>query len=102
MSGIFFTKLYICTREEALSVLADVPILAADMDGENIFTFDPPEKFALAIGNEANGISDEVAKKASFTVRIPMRETQESLNAAVSAGIAMYELKRDRFKISSK
>jgi TrmH family RNA methyltransferase len=102
MSGIFFTKLYICTREEALSVLSGVPILAADMDGENIFTFEPPEKFALAIGNEANGISDEVARKASFTVRIPMRETQESLNAAVSAGIAMYELKRDRFKISSK
>jgi TrmH family RNA methyltransferase len=99
MSGVFFTKLYICSREEALTVLAGVPVIAADMDGENIFTFTPPEKFALAIGNEANGLSDDVARVAAYTVRIPMRETQESLNAAVSAGIAMYELKSDQFKI---
>lgn len=102
MSGIFFTKLYMGTRSEILEALSGVPVLAADMDGENIFSFVPPEKFALAIGNEANGLSEEVFKRAKHTLRIPMQATQESLNAAVSAGIAMYVLKRDKFKNSNR
>ena len=55
------------------------------------------EKFALAIGNEANGVSKEVFAQSSGTVKIPMQATQESLNAAVSAGIVMYLLKKDVF-----
>lgn len=97
MSGIFFTKLYRGERKDILSALQGVPIIVADMDGENVFSFRAPERFALVIGNEANGVSDEAAKAASHTVRIPMRETQESLNAAVSAGIIMYVLQRDVF-----
>lgn len=95
MSGIFFVNVYCGSREEILSALADVPLICADMNGENIFEFNPPEKYCLCIGNEGGGISAEVFKKASHTVRIPMRETCESLNAAVSAGVAMYALKNN-------
>ncbi len=98
MSGLFFTKLYIGTREEILSVLRDTPIVVADMDGVNVFSFTPPTKFALAIGNEANGISKATFDAANAVVKIPMEATQESLNAAVSAGILMYALKKDVFK----
>ena len=97
MSGVFFVSLMQGTREEVLSALNGVPLIAADMDGENIFTFTPPEQFALCIGNEGSGLSKQVREKASFTVRIPMGEHTESLNAAVSAGILMYELKRTTF-----
>lgn len=97
MSGIFFTEIYQGTKEEILSVLKTTPIICADLKGENIFTFVSPEVFALAIGNEANGISDEVRELAASTVNIPMRTTQESLNAAVSAGIAMYALAKEQF-----
>lgn len=97
MSGVFFTKLYMGTRTEILSVLQDTPVLAADMNGENVFAFRAPEKFALVIGNEANGVSEKVFSRASHTVKIPMEATQESLNAAVSAGIIMYLLKKDIF-----
>lgn len=97
MSGVFFTKLYIADREAILGVLKDVPILAADMSGENAFAFLPPDRFALAIGNEANGISTETENAAKHVLKIPMSATQESLNAAVSAGILMYLLKRKVF-----
>lgn len=97
MSGIFFTKIYRAERREILSCLKDFPLLVADMGGENVFSFQPPKHFALAIGNEANGISDEVAKQAAYTIKIPMKQTQESLNAAVSAGILMYVLQKDEF-----
>jgi TrmH family RNA methyltransferase len=98
MSGIFFTKLYMGERAEILNVFKDTPILAADMQGENAFTFTPPERFALAIGNEANGISAETEHAANYVVKIPMSATQESLNAAVSAGILMYLLKKESFE----
>lgn len=97
MSGIFFTKLYRGERNALLELLRGTPLIVADMAGENVFTFNPPANFTLAIGNEANGISDEVAESATHTVKIPMRETQESLNAAISAGIIMYVLQKGEF-----
>ena len=97
MSGVFFTKLFRAKRLEILSILAETPIVVADMGGENVFQFQAPEHFALAIGNEANGISKETFERAAHTVKIPMQATQESLNAAVSAGIIMYVLNADKF-----
>jgi TrmH family RNA methyltransferase len=98
MSGIFHTTLYTIT-EESLDVLSGVPLITADLNGENIFTFTlpDPEKFCLCIGNEGHGLSEAVKRRSSYTVTIPMRKTQESLNAGVSAGIAMYLLKKSTF-----
>lgn len=92
MSGVFFAKLMRGEREELFNVLADVPLIAADMDGENVFDYTPPEKFCIAIGNEGNGLTSDVRKMAQYTVMIPMDARTESLNAAVSAGILMYLL----------
>lgn len=97
MSGIFFTALYEGEREELLKTLAGIPVIVADMDGENVFSFVAPERFALVIGNEANGVSAFVKEAANKTVKIPMEQTQESLNAAVAAGILMYQLKKHSF-----
>ena len=97
MSGIFFTKLYFGERTGILSKMQGVPIVGADMGGTNVFTFDSPDTFALVIGNEATGVSEEIFSKATHTVKIPMSKTQESLNAAVSAGIIMYLLNKDEF-----
>lgn len=93
MSGVFFVRLHCGTEEEILRVLEGVPLICADMDGENIFDFAPPKNFCLCIGNEGGGLSDSLMAAADFKVKIPMRESCESLNAAISAGIAMYQLK---------
>lgn len=93
MSGIFFVNICIGGREEVLKALEGVPLICADMHGENIFDFAAPEKFCLCIGNEGSGICEEIFQKSQYKIKIPMRETCESLNAAVSAGIAMYQLK---------
>lgn len=50
----------------------------------------------LVIGNEANGISDELQGLADACVRIPIAEDTESFNAAIAAAILMYEIKRQR------
>lgn len=92
MSGVFFTKIYRADREEILSIFEGIPLFIADMAGGNIFGFTPPDSFVLAIGNEANGISEQTLQRATEKLAIPMAATQESLNAAVSAGILMYLL----------
>ena len=90
MSGIFFVRLHI--GESVLQALGDTPLVCADMGGENVFSFKPPQEFCLVIGSEANGVSGEVRERCRYTVRVPMRPTCESLNAGVSAGILMYVL----------
>ncbi len=52
------------------------------------------EGIALVIGNEGNGISDELIELSDERVTIPMHGEIESLNAAVSAAILMYEAVR--------
>ena len=93
MGGVFYVTLYEGEQEEIFTALDGVPLICADMDGEDVFAFTPPEKYCLCIGNEGQGVSALIKGKADYTVKIPMRKTCESLNAGVSAGIAMYVLK---------
>ena len=51
---------------------------------------------AFLIGNEGNGLSDEISEKAKQYIKIPMEGQLESLNAAVAAAILMYEAARQR------
>ena len=94
MSGVFFTEICRGDRAEILALMEGFPVVIADMGGVDVFSFAPPKDFVLVIGNEANGVSNEVKSAAVHTVKIPMRNTQESLNAAVSAGIIMYVLQK--------
>lgn len=51
---------------------------------------------AFLIGNEGNGLSDETAEAAMELIKIPMAGQVESLNAAMAAGVLMYEVSRQR------
>ncbi len=92
MSGIFFVRLHGGEDEELFAALAGVPLVCADMAGEDVFSYTPPRRFCLVIGNEANGVTQTVRAMCADTVRIPMRDCCESLNAGVSAGVLMYVL----------
>ncbi len=59
---------------------------------------DLKENAAVIIGNEGNGVCDEFLQNSDIRIRIPMEGTIESLNAAVSAGILMYESVRQRYQ----
>lgn len=51
---------------------------------------------AVWIGNEGNGLPDAVAKRCDRRMTIPMHGTIESLNAAMAAGIMMWEMTKGR------
>ena len=50
------------------------------------------DKAGILIGNEARGLSDEIANLADTYVIIPMQGKVESLNAAVAAALMLYEV----------
>ena len=60
--------------------------------GENIHNLSTISKWALIIGNEGHGVSKEVQDVSQKFVKIPMNSNCESLNAAISASILMYEI----------
>ncbi len=56
-------------------------------------------KSAIIIGNEANGVSEEVLKEATERIKIPMIGKTESLNAAVATSVILYEAYRSIGKL---
>lgn len=66
---------------------------------KNIYQADYHKKI-IVIGNEANGVSKEVADLADEKIKIPMLGKAESLNAAVATSIIVYEyVRREHFAI---
>lgn len=69
-------------------------IISADMNGISLDNFTKPSgNYAIVIGNEGNGVSDEMLKLSDSVISIPMMNNVESLNASVSASILMFNLK---------
>ena len=71
-------------------------IACGHLAGSDFFKVKKPDKNVLVIGNEARGISGGTAAVCDSLWKLPMRGGAESLNAAVAAGIMMYELTRGR------
>lgn len=70
---------------------------AAHLKGKGYYDEESYQKpTAFLIGNEGNGLSDELSDKAKQYIKIPMEGKLESLNAAVAAAILMYEASRQR------
>ena len=69
----------------------------ADMDGENVYKTKLPKEGILVMGNEANGVSEEIKSLLQHKISIPrFGETQEteSLNVATATAILLSEFKR--------
>ena len=70
----------------------------ADMDGENVYKTKLPKEGILIMGNEANGVSEEIKSLLQYKISIPrFGETQEteSLNVATATAILLSEFKRN-------
>lgn len=73
-----------------------VTAYAAHLDGTNYTKEDYRKSSAFFIGNEGNGLSEELTRAADRKIKIPMSGNVESLNAAMAAGLLMYEARRQR------
>lgn len=75
-----------------------LPTYIADMDGDNVYKTQLPAEGILIMGNEANGVSNQIKKLISNKISIPrfgeVQET-ESLNVAAATAILLSEFKRN-------
>ena len=97
MGSIFDMNIIHATQDDAVNFLKsnDFNIVSSYLQTDNYYhetTYDG--KIALVIGNEANGINDELIAQSDKLVKIPIYGNAESLNAAISAAVLMYEIKK--------
>lgn len=85
------TRLFEILKDNGITSYATVP--RNDADKINKIKFE--NKSAVIIGNEANGIPDDVIGQCDYKITIPMSGRAESLNAAVAASISIYEMVRN-------
>lgn len=76
--------------KEKYSIYSTVP----DSTAVNITTLDFSKPSICVIGNEANGVEDNIKNISHSLVTIPMRGRAESLNASVAASLTMWEMLR--------
>jgi TrmH family RNA methyltransferase len=69
-----------------------VPLLVADAGGEDAQRRAGAERFALAVGNEGEGVRAALRAAAEAVVAVPMAGPTESLNAGVAGSILMHTL----------
>jgi len=76
-------------------------IITTDLKAtRSIYDINYNNKTVVVIGNEANGVSQEILQTADKKVIIPMLGKTESLNASIAASIMIYEYVRQKIQKS--
>jgi tRNA G18 (ribose-2'-O)-methylase SpoU len=75
-------------------LLADFTIVALALtdDAVSLRDFDPPERLAIALGTEGEGLTPEAIAAADTVVQIPMAHGIDSLNVAAASAVALWAL----------
>ena len=95
MGALFHHPAFPSTWDALDPFLAErgIALWGAAGDGEPLPGLAPPERLALAVGNEGRGLTDETRPRLARRVSIPIAPGVESLNVAVAAGILLYSFR---------
>jgi len=63
-------------------------------DSTNIFTTNLPENIIILVGNERNGLPDEILQKCTLKVHVPMTGKCKSMNVSHALSVALFEWQR--------
>lgn len=94
MGAILNTKVIYIDNLSELEILKEngYSIVTTSLQGtDNLNVLSENNKFAFVMGNEANGVSDEIVEMSDLLVKIPMTDKIESLNVGVATSIILYE-----------
>jgi TrmH family RNA methyltransferase len=93
--GHFHTGIEHVGSVSDISALGFSPVASVVSGGVDPVSM-PAGRYALLVGEEGAGLPLEVVGAAAWKVTIPMAAGTQSLNAAVAAGILLYELSKAR------
>ncbi|MBO5375421.1 MAG: RNA methyltransferase [Bacilli bacterium] len=96
---IFHTNIVISELEPIINMLKqnEIPVYGTKVDyGMDVRTFKEKDKrkYCLVMGNEGNGVSENVLDLCDEYIYIGMNEKVESLNVGVATSIILYELNK--------
>lgn len=95
MGGVFKINSHIISRQKFLQEkpqICDI-LISTILSGENLTQIHLPKgRKSVIIGNEGNGVSEELNSACDLRVTLPMSGEVESLNAGVAGSIIMYEI----------
>lgn len=96
MGALFSHPVSAVSAEELANLLRreSLELWATESGGEKLGDAQPPDRLAIAAGNEGAGLSSTVRGLATRTVGLPLLAGVESLNVAVATGIILYELSK--------
>lgn len=98
MGAIARVKVHYCNLNDFLNKYKHIPIYGTFLDGENIYQHELTRNGIIIMGNEGNGIREEVGKYVNKRLFIPSypsdKETSESLNVAIATAITCAEFRR--------
>lgn len=98
MGAIARVQIHYCDLQELIISHADVPIYGTFLDGNDMYKETLSESGLIVMGNEGNGISQEISQRINKRLYIPNypadRETSESLNVAIATAIVCAEFRR--------
>jgi tRNA G18 (ribose-2'-O)-methylase SpoU len=82
------------TAEAILEIQGSHEVWALEQTHNSVplHTFKTPKALALVLGNEVNGVDEEVLKLVKGSIEIEQHGTKHSLNVSVSGGIALFHL----------
>lgn len=93
MGSVFRTRIEYCDLCKRLPEL-NKPIYGALLNGKDLYSAPLKKEAILVVGNEGNGISEEIEAMVSNPVLIPKKGNAESLNVAIATGILLAEFTR--------
>ena len=101
MGAIFRVKIIECENlKETLKKLQknNFKIMVTDLNTDKSIYDIKLQKNVIIIGNEANGVSEEIKNMADTRAIIPMFGKTESLNASIATGVILYEYVRQKLQ----
>lgn len=101
MGAIFRVKIIVA--EDLVKTIKEIKkhkfkVIATSLKTEDCIYDVEYDKKVIVIGNEANGVSDEILDIADIQAKIPMLGKTESLNASVATSVILYEYVRQKIK----
>lgn len=91
MASAFRVPIAKITDDELKKLHEKMPVYALDIRGQTMKSdLTTEDDLVLMVGNEARGLREETLELVDYKLRIPMKETIDSLNANVATSIAMF------------
>ena len=105
MGAIARVKVHYMSLPQFISSLSACPVYGTFLDGKNIYEESLSSHGLIVMGNEGNGIGQDIARLINKKLYIPNypsdRQTSESLNVAIATAITCAEFRR-QMEVSTK